>query len=108
MHADLVLTYVEGTARYVEAEFLSNSRFHSALPLAADPHFQDYRPFSSKQGYEGLVQRKMGPRYYYSLGMHLALVLDHADPTWKTHVSEEPEWLIGLASATAGSALPKP
>jgi hypothetical protein len=107
-HADVVLTYVEGTARYVEAQFLSSERFHSALPLTADPHFQGYRPFSAKPGYEGLVQRKMGPRYYYSLGMHLALLLDRANPTWKTQVSEEPEWIIGLASASGGSPLPKP
>jgi len=113
VRADVALTYVEGTARYVEAEFLSDARFHAPVPpggssgasLAADPHFQNYHPFSEKGGYDGLVQRKLGTRYYYSLGMHLALVLDRADATWKARVSEEPEWLIGLARATGHSAI---
>jgi hypothetical protein len=103
VHANVVLTYVEGTARYVEVEFLSDPRFHSSLPLAADPHFQNYRRFSAKQGYEGLMQRKLGARYFYSVGMHLALVLDRADPTWKSRVSEEPEWIVGLARRTGAA-----
>jgi hypothetical protein len=106
VRADLVLTYVEGTARYVEAAFLSDARFHSSLPLQADPHYRDYRPFSAKPGYQGLVQRKLGPRYYYALGMHLALVLDRADPTWKKRVGEDPEWIVSLARAAATGALP--
>jgi hypothetical protein len=106
VRADLVLTYVEGTGRYVEANFLSDARFHSSLPLTADPHYDDFRRFTAKPGYQGLVQRKLGPRYYYSLGMHLALVLDRADPTWKKRVSEAPEWLVSLARATARPGLP--
>jgi hypothetical protein len=106
VRADLVLTYVEGTGRYVEAAFLSDARFHSSLPLTADPHYDDFRRFSAKPGYQGLVQRKLGPRYYYALGMHLALALDRADPTWKKRVSEDPEWLVSLARATAAPALP--
>jgi hypothetical protein len=108
VRADVVLTYVEGTARYVEAVFLSDRRFHSSLPLQADPRYQGFRPFSAKPGYEGLVQRKLGPRYYYALGMHLALVLDRADPTWKQRVSEEPEWLVSLARARGNAGLAEP
>jgi hypothetical protein len=52
------------------------------------------------------VQRKLGPRYYYAMGMHLALVLDRADPAWKKRVSEDPEWIVSLARATATPALP--
>jgi hypothetical protein len=107
VRADLVLTYVEGTARYVEAAFLRDGRFHSSLPLRADPHYQDFRPFSAKPGYQGLVQRKLGARYYYAIGMHLALVLDRADPTWKKRVSEAPEWIVSLARATTTAALPR-
>lgn len=106
VRADLVLTYVEGTARYVEAVFLSDRRFHSSLPLQADPRYQDFRPFSAKPGYQGLVQRKLGPRYYYAIGMHLALVLDRADPAWKKRVSEAPEWIVSLARDMATPAGP--
>jgi hypothetical protein len=107
VRADLVLTYVEGTARYVEAAFMSDTRFHSALPLGADPHYQDFRAAAARPGYLGLVQRKLGPRYYYAVGMHLALVLDRADPTWKKRVSEDPEWIVSLARAAATPALPR-
>jgi hypothetical protein len=55
VYSDLVLTYAEGTARYVEAAFLSDARFHSSQPLTADPRYQRFRHFS-KPGYEGLVQ----------------------------------------------------
>lgn len=99
VRADLMLTYVEGTARYVEAMFLSDPRFHSSLSLQADPHYQGFRSFSAKPGYQGLAQRQLGSRYFYALGMHLALVLDRADPSWKERVGGEPEWLVSLARA---------
>jgi hypothetical protein len=52
------------------------------------------------------VQRKLGSRYYYALGLHLALVLDRADPTWKERVSDAPEWIVSLARGTATPVLP--
>jgi hypothetical protein len=100
VRADVMLTYVEGTARYAEAKFLSEARFHSSLSLEADPHYESFRRFTAKPGYQGLALRALGPRYVYALGMHLALVLDRADPTWKKRVSEEPEWLVSLARNT--------
>jgi len=57
--------------------------FTRLCPSQPTRTFRNYRPFSAKQRYEGLVQRKLGARYFYSIGMHLALVLDRADPTWK-------------------------
>ncbi|MET0409950.1 MAG: hypothetical protein ABW217_01575 [Polyangiaceae bacterium] len=104
VRADAMLTYAEGTARYVEAMFLSDARFHSSLPLESDPHYESFRRSSAKPGYQGLALRELGPRYVYALGMHLALVLDRADPTWKKRVSEEPEWIVSLARAAAASA----
>jgi hypothetical protein len=104
VRADVILTYAEGTARYAEAMFLSDARFHSSLSLEGDPHYQSFRRFSAKPGYQGLALRELGPRYAYALGMHLALVLDRADSTWKKRVGDEPEWLVSLARAAAQSA----
>lgn len=102
VRADVTFTYVEGTARYVETHFLSDPRFHAATSLPLDSHFDGYRSFS-RPGYEGLAQRKMGARYFYALGMHLGLILDHVEPDWKRRVSEQPEWIIGLAREVASA-----
>lgn len=66
-----------------------------------DPRYQTFRAYTAKPGYQGLVQRKLGSRYYYALGMHLALLLDRADPSWKKRVGEQSEWLVSLARAPA-------
>jgi hypothetical protein len=102
VHADVAFTYVEGTARYVEARFSSVPQLHAAASyLESDPHFHQFQTFPPKPGYEGLPQRKLGPRYYYAIGLHLSLLLDRADPSWKERVSEQPEWIVGLARDVA-------
>jgi hypothetical protein len=104
VQTDLVLTYVEGTARYVEARFLQDVRFHPSQPLRGDPSFQNYQPYSTKSGYEGLTQTAVDPSYWYCIGMHLGLVLDRAAPDWKMRVIDQPDWLIGLARRIAAES----
>jgi hypothetical protein len=103
VRADVALTYVEGTARYVEARFSVDPQLHASTSLETDTHFHHYQTFPGKPGYEGLPQRKLGPRYFYAIGLHLSLLLDRADPSWKARVSEQPEWLVGLAQNLARS-----
>jgi hypothetical protein len=99
--ADVVFTYVEGTARYAEAMFLGDPRFHAALPLTGDPHFNGFRGWSTS--YAGLSQHTLIARYFYSIGLHLGLLLDRVDGTWKARVSEAPDWIIGIASEAAAT-----
>jgi hypothetical protein len=94
--ADDLFTYLEGSARYVEVMFLSHPDWRSGGTLEGDPHFEDFRRFSPP-GYARLFNRKLGREYYAALGMHLGLVLDRADPTWKLRVAEHPRWLVGVA-----------
>lgn len=101
IRADAAFTYIEGTGRYTEVKFLSEPRLHPARPLTGDPQFRGFASFPQAQGYEGLVQRKLGARYYYAIGMHLALVLDRAQPDWKASVADTPEWIVGLARGQA-------
>ena len=74
---------------------------YASRSLEGDPHFHQFRTFPGSPGYEGLPQRKLGPRYFYAIGLHLGLLLDRADPSWKGQVSEQPEWLVGLARGLA-------
>jgi hypothetical protein len=94
--ADVVYTYVEGVARYVENRFLVDAAYHPAASVAGDPRFSRFNAHEHK-GYEGMMSRKLGPRYFYALGMHLALLLDRIAPDWKQRVHAEPDLLIGLA-----------
>lgn len=99
---DLVYLYLEGAARYAESLFIAEPRLRATLPIPNDPYFTSFAGRGRK--YAQLSNRKMGTRYYYSLGYHLGLVLDRADPSWKARVSETPDWIVGLAREQAALA----
>ena len=95
VRADSVFSYVEGVARYVENIFLIDPQYHPAT-ASQDPHFQAFKAFENK-GYEGMLNKGLGERYFYALGMYLALLLDAATPTWPAQVHAHPNLLLGLA-----------
>ncbi|MET0409898.1 MAG: hypothetical protein ABW217_01315 [Polyangiaceae bacterium] len=101
MDTDEVFTYIEGTARYVESQFLARPELRARETLSEDPRFNGFVEYSGK-GYEGLFNRDLSRAYFYSLGMHLALVLDRAEPGWTRRVSDERGWIVGMAQAVAG------
>ncbi len=90
---DGFLTFVEGTARYVEAKYLIDPPREEGL--AAEPTFQHFKasrglPPSKLVGIGG-----MGKRYFYALGMYLSFLLDVAQPDWKAHVFDDERFLVG-------------
>lgn len=99
---DLVYLYLEGAARYAESMFIAEPRLRATSSIANDPYFTSFAGRGRK--YAQLSNRKMGTKYYYSLGYHLGLVLDRADPSWKARVSETPDWIVGLAREQAALA----
>jgi hypothetical protein len=55
-----------------------------------------------------MFNRKLGREYYAALGMHLGLVLDRADPTWKRRVAKHSRWIVGLALDLVAKGKPSP
>lgn len=92
---DVIFTYLEGVARYVENDYLVDARLHIREP-SADPHFHGFARTEAK-GYAGMANKALSVRYVYPLGMHLALLLDRVDPSWTQRVHEHRELLIGTA-----------
>jgi hypothetical protein len=99
---DVVELYLEGTARYAESLFIAEPRLRATLAIPGDPYFTSFAGRGRK--YAQLSNRKLGTKYYYSLGYHLGLVLDRVDPSWKARVSDTPDWIVGIAREQAKSA----
>ena len=97
---DELLCYVEGLARYVEAQYLVNPGYHPQVTRAPDPSFKNFSDFVGR-GYAGMPNRGLSAEYYYALGMHIALVLDRSAPDWYLTVHTDPGYLIGCASRLA-------
>lgn len=92
--ADAYLTFVEGTARYVEARTLQRPPASADVLLANEPTFEHFRRSRGKapsqlDGIGGLSNT-----YYYAIGMFVAFVLDRADPRWKAHVFDTDGLLV--------------
>jgi hypothetical protein len=94
---DMVYTYIEGVARYVENTFMVRENLHPSIQLEGDPRFTDFEDMKGK-GYEGMWQKDVpaGGKYYYPLGLHVGLLLDIVEPTWTQRVHEHPRWIVGL------------
>ena len=106
VRADLVYSYVEGVARYVENTFLIDPKHHPAAATVDDPRFTGFKAFEGR-GRDGMLNKGLGARYFYALGMYLSLLLDAVAPDWTQRVHEDPELLFGavfkvLASPHAG------
>lgn len=101
--ADIVFSYVEGIARYVESQFLVDAGDHGGTGPDGDPRFAHFAQWEG-QGYRGML-RGVGARYYYAIGMHLGLLLDRVEPTWKQRVHAHPDFVIGLVHDLLAVAL---
>lgn len=89
--ADAFFTFLEGTARFVEASFLTSAR--DAVPAQERPAFEGLHqvPIWTLPGLSGL-----GPKYYYALGMYLSILLDRCAPDWRKRALSTDGLLIGL------------
>lgn len=90
-------TFIEGTARYVESNYLINSNYHPNLIIEGDPRFSKFQSTINK-GYNGLpeVNKKYSRKYYYSIGMHLCFLLDRTGIEWKSKLFNTNDWLTGI------------
>jgi hypothetical protein len=102
--SDILFTYVEGIARYVESQYLVDSTQHPQQPPAADPLFRNYAKFDGR-GYPGMPNTQMEAEYFYAIGFHLAVLLDRVDPTWKQRVHADPEGVIGQVRAVVATSV---
>jgi hypothetical protein len=87
------LLFHEGSARYVEAKFLSNPP-PAALAIRGEP---DFRGFTTTRGLDpahiaGIGT--LGKSYFYPLGMYLCLLLDVAEPDWKARLFTDDDFLV--------------
>jgi len=80
-------TFLEGTARYVEAKFLISPAGNFSS-LDQDPTFKNFVESKGKNPSQLPGLSGLGGKYFYSIGMYLSFLLDVADPEWKGHVFE--------------------
>lgn len=97
---DSFWTFVEGSARFVESEFLINPSLRASNQiLSDDPSFNNFKATQAGT-YKSLpmANRSLGAKYYYAIGSHLALILDIAEPSkWKREAFSDPNWIVGMA-----------
>lgn len=87
-------TFLEGTARYVEARFLIAPNEAAFGALASEPTFRQFAASKGKRPSELEGLGNLGSKYFYSLGMYVCLLLDVADPAWKSTLFESDGLLI--------------
>jgi len=92
--SDALFSYIEGVARYVESDFLTNTAQHPARSLEKDRRFHAYAQFLGR-GYGGSPNRQLDNQYVYAIGYHLCVLLDRIDPNWKTNVHTRSQWIYG-------------
>jgi hypothetical protein len=98
LEAERVFMYLEGVARFVESDFLTNTAQHPPAGLEADPQFHRFAAFVGR-GYLASPNRQLDAQYYYAIGYHLCVLLERIDPGWKQRVDKQEGWLIGLVEA---------
>lgn len=98
---DVLFSYIEGVARFVESQFLADPSLHpSAATLSEDPRFKDYALFRDR-GYAGSPNRQLDEHYFYAIGYHLCVLLDRVDTTWRTRVHTRDQFLYDLVREVA-------
>ena len=95
------LIFLEGSARYVEASFLTHPADATIAPLASEPTFQRFAASRGRQPAELPGLGNLGANYFYTLGMYLCLLLDHADPGWKQHLFDDDGFLVAAVERAA-------
>ncbi|MEY4579970.1 MAG: hypothetical protein RL701_4673, partial [Pseudomonadota bacterium] len=97
---DALFSYMEGTARFVESDFLANTSQHPRTSLTHDPRFHGYDQFIGR-GYEGSPNRQLDTQYFYAIGYHVCVLLERVDPHWKYSVHTRSHQLFGIVSSLA-------
>jgi hypothetical protein len=87
------LLFHEGSARYVEAKFLSDPS-PAALGLRDEPDFAGFTATRGMHPAHIAGLGTLGKNYFYALGMYLCLLLDAADPGWKAHLFADDDFLL--------------
>jgi hypothetical protein len=98
------LLFQEGSARYVEARFLSDPPA-AALAIRDEPDFHGFTATRGRPAAELAGLGALGKNYFYSLGMYLCLLLDVAEPDWKTRLFTDDDFLI---AAVERAVAPRP
>ncbi|NOU30510.1 MAG: hypothetical protein HOO96_21625 [Polyangiaceae bacterium] len=88
-------TFLEGSARYVEARFLISPPERSLELLEGEPTFHQFEQTKGKRPSQLPGLGNVGARYFYAVGMYLCFVLDVAEPAWKSKVFDSDRLLIG-------------
>ncbi|HET8934352.1 MAG TPA: hypothetical protein VFN67_12970 [Polyangiales bacterium] len=101
---DVLFSYIEGAARFVESQFLADPSLHpSAAALSEDPRFKDFALFRDR-GYAGSPNRQLDEHYFYAIGYHLCVLLDRLDTSWRTRVHTRDRFLYDLVREVAVNA----
>jgi hypothetical protein len=98
---DAFYTFLEGTARYVEARFLVSPPTTIGARLEREPTFRHFASTAGKPVTELPGLGRGGPKYVYALGMYLSFLLDRAAPGWKTRVMTDDDLLVGEVARAA-------
>lgn len=93
--------FLEGTARYVEAGFLTAPDDLSIQGLAAEPTFKSFAASKGKRASQLAGLGTLGSKYFYTLGMYLCLLLDRADPSWTTKLFDSDGLLLAQVERVA-------
>lgn len=100
---DVLFSYIEGVARFVESDFLTNAAQHpSNALLTTDPRYHDYAAFLDK-GYAGSPNRQLDDQYVYAIGYHVCALLERVDPRWKNSVHTRSHWLHDMVQSLAAN-----
>jgi hypothetical protein len=94
-------TFLEGSARYVEARFLIAPTESSFAQLSDEPTFKGFVVSKGKRPSELPGLGNIGAKYFYSLGMYLCFVLDVADPSWKSTLFSSDGLLVEQVARSA-------
>jgi hypothetical protein len=96
-------TFLEGSARYVEARFLISPPQVSFDLLKGDPSFHRFEESRGKRPSQLPGLNDLEPKYFYAIGMYLCFILDVADATWKATVFDSDRLLIGAVERVAAT-----
>jgi hypothetical protein len=94
---DNFYTFLEGTARYVEAQFLINPSPETSEFLRGEKTFKNFAATRGKPPTALPGLSSGSSKYVYTIGMYVSFLLDRADPSWKNHVFDTDGLLISEA-----------
>jgi hypothetical protein len=86
--------FLEGTARYVESNFMRAETSPVDALLEGDPSFGHFASSRGKKPSEVPGLSKLGNKPEYAIGMYLSYLLDAADPSWKDHIFDTDGLLV--------------